>query len=508
MTGDLTLWISNPGGSRRSNKLEEGIDPSITESALAIQSAFDIPPPHSLDDELLEWLVATDEISSYGIIVQQPCGKPEPDGLFSPSIQISKSTKASQSSEQMSLIRFLPIMAEVKSSLVVTSSQVTGVPNLCSQEITDSASHRSWGCMIPLVEGTRPVRGRAYKLNPKGESETTVIIATELLEEVANSLICRLHDAHKNLHFWKARAEGAHMQKVRFMVLERGPLAFVQGIAKLVRDCIKEHSPTQGLAAIAASQISERTVLLHALESRLAIVLGEADRFGESVLKGQPEALSVALCSLHTALLTMEGQYALNQSSYSGKIEEEEVETILSITLQFNNLPEGLSTKTNWTDAECLSCAELIRENLKRLEDCLDKISPNDIGQAEEQKQKKSSSSSTTAITEEELPTMDKIYEGTSSEEVDTNYAAETSNEKEVEAMARRKIGMPNWLLLDDQEIEEWNLGSEQDPKMIKINKHLKKELKDGLEFILEAQRCFCMGTHRSERDRSRSLPT
>ncbi|MCO5589239.1 hypothetical protein L7F22_043205 [Adiantum nelumboides] len=45
--------------------------------------------------------------------------------------------------------------------------------------------------------------------------------------------------------------------------------------------------------------------------------------------------------------------------------------------------------------------------------------------------------------------------------------------------MAKRKSGMPNWLLPDDQEVEEWNLGSEEDPKMIKINKHLKKALKD-----------------------------
>ncbi|KAI5071139.1 hypothetical protein GOP47_0013390 [Adiantum capillus-veneris] len=215
----------------------------------------------------------------------------------------------------------------------------------------------------------------------RGESEATIIVVTELLEEVANSLMCRLHNAHKNLQFWKARAEGAHMQKIRFMVLERGPLAFVQGIAKLVRDCIKEGSPTQNLAVIAASQISKRTVLLQALECCLALVLGEvykeADRFGESVLKDHPEAVSVALCSLHAALLTMQGQYALNQSSYNGKMEEEERETISSIKLQFEDLPEGLSTKTNWTNAECLSCAELIRENLKQLEDCLDRIMQN-----------------------------------------------------------------------------------------------------------------------------------
>ncbi|MCO5548193.1 hypothetical protein L7F22_001651 [Adiantum nelumboides] len=106
--GSNSMWISNAGGSCQSIKLEEGIDPSITQSALAIQSASDTPPPHSSDDELLEWLAATEGISCYGIAVQQPCGKPKPDSLVSPSIQFSTSTKASQSFAQMSSGRFLP----------------------------------------------------------------------------------------------------------------------------------------------------------------------------------------------------------------------------------------------------------------------------------------------------------------------------------------------------------------------------------------------------------------
>lgn len=44
----------------------------------------------------------------------------------------------------------------------------------------------------------------AYKC--RRESDVTFMV-TELLEEVANSLMGRLHDAHKNLQFWKARAE-------------------------------------------------------------------------------------------------------------------------------------------------------------------------------------------------------------------------------------------------------------------------------------------------------------
>ncbi|MCO5598428.1 hypothetical protein L7F22_052523 [Adiantum nelumboides] len=55
----------------------------------------------------------------------------------------------------------------------------------------------------------------------------------------------------------------------------------------------------------------------------------------------------------------------------------------------------------------------------------------------------------------------------------------ETKTNKEEEATAKRKSELTNRLLPDDQEIDEWNLDSEQDPKMIKITKHLKKELKD-----------------------------
>eukprot|EP00250_Pteridium_aquilinum_P008315 c17845_g1_i1 orf=118-1896(+) len=212
------------------------------------------------------------------------------------------------------------------------------------------------------------------------ELDATYKVA-ELLEEVANSLMCRLHDAHKNLQFWKARAEGAHMQKVRFMVLERGPLAFVQGVAKLLRDSIWECSPTQGLAVSAVSQISKRTILLYALECRLALVLGEvykeADRFGKNVLKGQTKAVSVALLSLHKALSTLEGSYALNQSSYNGKNDKGEMEMVSNVMLQLDDLPEGLSAKTEWTDEESASCVDVIRENVKQLEDCLDKLMQN-----------------------------------------------------------------------------------------------------------------------------------
>ncbi|MCO5573196.1 hypothetical protein L7F22_026963 [Adiantum nelumboides] len=82
-------------------------------------------------------------------------------------------------------------------------------------------------------------------------------------------------------------------------------------------------------------------------------------------------------------------------------------------------------------------------------------------------------------VTLVEVSPSEQMYEDCSNDEVDSNPIVEVRIDKEAEAMAKRKSGMPNWLLPNDQEVEEWNLGSKEDPKMIKINKHLKKELKD-----------------------------
>ncbi|MCO5551130.1 hypothetical protein L7F22_004627 [Adiantum nelumboides] len=183
--GSNFMWIPNAGGSHQSIKLEEGIDPSTTQSALAIQSASDIPPPHFFDDELLEWLAATEGITCYGITVQPPCGKPEPDGRFSPSIQISKSTKVSHSSEQMYPRKFLPIMVEVKPSLVATSSQgssvrgyknTTGVPSICAPELAGSADP------IINVSSTAPkCLKKAERMIKNCKSLTTWVLASSFV---------------------------------------------------------------------------------------------------------------------------------------------------------------------------------------------------------------------------------------------------------------------------------------------------------------------------------------
>ncbi|MCO5595658.1 hypothetical protein L7F22_049703 [Adiantum nelumboides] len=104
---------------------------------------------------------------------------------------------------------------------------------------------------------------------------------------------------------------------------------------------------------------------------------------------------------------------------------------------------------------------------------------------------RKKSSSRSSTNTGEELPTADRIYDS-SSEDVESNPTANTRTDKEAKATAKRKSGLPNWLLSDDQEIEEWNLGLEEEFKMIKINNHLKKELKDkAWSLILKFKNVF-----------------
>lgn len=43
----------------------------------------------------------------------------------------------------------------------------------------------------------------------------------------------------------------------------------------------------------------------------------------------------------------------------------------------------------------------------------------------------------------------------------------------------------PIWMLLEDQQIEEWNLGSEEEPKTVGVNKNLSEQFK------VEARKVF-----------------
>ncbi|GLJ53994.1 hypothetical protein SUGI_1154920, partial [Cryptomeria japonica] len=97
----------------------------------------------------------------------------------------------------------------------------------------------------------------------------------ELCEEMSEQVLSSLHDVQKNLHFWQTRAKGTDAEKLHFMVFERGPWAFFEGTAQIIRGFLIEGSPVKHLSLAAASQISERVAELTALQCYLATFIAQ-----------------------------------------------------------------------------------------------------------------------------------------------------------------------------------------------------------------------------------------
>ena len=54
----------------------------------------------------------------------------------------------------------------------------------------------------------------------------------------------------------------------------------------------------------------------------------------------------------------------------------------------------------------------------------------------------------------------------------------------------------PIWMVPDDQEVEEWNLGTADDPKTIRVNKNLPESFKHEARGVSRIQRCICLGSY------------
>lgn len=69
--------------------------------------------------------------------------------------------------------------------------------------------------------------------------------------------------------------QGSRGQKVYFMIFERGPRAFVDGIVQLIRNCISEGSGIQNIYCSATSHIYDRINILTSLRFSLATFLAQ-----------------------------------------------------------------------------------------------------------------------------------------------------------------------------------------------------------------------------------------
>ena len=78
---------------------------------------------------------------------------------------------------------------------------------------------------------------------------------------------------------WLLGKQGGESDKLSFMMLERGPWPFFQGISKFIRASVVGASPGQKLLTAASSRISERVAVLVDLRERLAKITGQVRCF-------------------------------------------------------------------------------------------------------------------------------------------------------------------------------------------------------------------------------------
>lgn len=113
---------------------------------------------------------------------------------------------------------------------------------------------------------------------------------------ISEELLEQMHYVNKHLIFWQIRAQGPEQDKVRFMMLERGPVAFLRGLRKIVRSFFLESSLTSGLVSAAYTRINGRVTMLNTLRKRLAVIIGQVHlqvaKMGEKVDAGRESGVS------------------------------------------------------------------------------------------------------------------------------------------------------------------------------------------------------------------------
>ncbi|XP_075100146.1 protein DGS1, mitochondrial [Nicotiana tabacum] len=203
------------------------------------------------------------------------------------------------------------------------------------------------------------------------ESSTVVCEASKIvgtLEDIMECLFLNLHYVQKNLDYWQSKAEGSNALKAYFMVCERGPSAFLNGTAQLIRDCVGEGSGVQHTYCLASSYISERINILSSLRYRLATFLAQVymkvDKAGEELVKDPERSLSTLLIEMNDLFLKLEASighfHAMRQQSSS-------VDESYSFPLIFEKLPEVNQEGSRWTDCEIRDATNLIYQNIDRL---------------------------------------------------------------------------------------------------------------------------------------------
>ncbi|XP_054819441.1 protein DGS1, mitochondrial [Prosopis cineraria] len=191
----------------------------------------------------------------------------------------------------------------------------------------------------------------------------------DVLEDIFEHVLKNLHSIQKNLQFWQSRAERSDTSKAYFMIIERGPRAFIDETVQLLRGREAHGSSVQQLGHSATVYINERVTVLSTLRYSLATFLAqvyvEVDRIGEELVKDPEQKLPSLLGTINDLFSTLEASighlHAMRQSDSS-------VDGTYSFPLLFENLPEINHEGSQWTDCEIRDAINSVYRNLHKLD--------------------------------------------------------------------------------------------------------------------------------------------
>ncbi|KAJ6852947.1 protein DGS1, mitochondrial-like isoform X1 [Iris pallida] len=178
----------------------------------------------------------------------------------------------------------------------------------------------------------------------------------------------------QELLFWEERAEGTNVQKVSFMVLERGPRAFVNGTFQIVTKLGVEGSPFKHISHSASETISANIAVLTSLQRSLATFLTqvyrEVDKYGQLLNEDPEKSLSMLLVAINSIFLKLEGSIGHPPEIYKSD-NSFSAQGGSSCALLFEKIPEMDQERSQWSVTEMGDATNLIYENLQRLDSYL-----------------------------------------------------------------------------------------------------------------------------------------
>jgi nuclear-control-of-ATPase protein 2 len=215
----------------------------------------------------------------------------------------------------------------------------------------------------------------ASPLTPDEDENGLVEKVVDVMHITGTQLLDHLHHVTKHLEFWKTLSVGGENDKLSFMILERGPIAFYQGAKRFVRSYFVEATPGQELFSAASARVSERVAVLDDLRERFASIIGqmhiEVDKMGEKVSSGDSSGVAASECVLAIlkALSVFEGGYFLPQKDYHNYGDSAPP---ITLALYFNELPDALEQRLEWTSSELEDALNLLSDRMWKLQNFLD----------------------------------------------------------------------------------------------------------------------------------------